>query len=174
MHQRPAHLFARHHANRIAFGGIPGEAAEHAAGASVDHRRVDDDALDFGRFQNTLQIWHHPCECRQGTERRRLRRDSVAGGAEQPAAAGVDETWSVSAARRARAAARSSSLRSIAPIALSKSQAEMNHRVDGRHTPGAIARAWRYRPQAASRRLRRISPPRHPTAPAREHHGRAG
>jgi len=38
---------------------------EDAAPARVDHRRVDDDAIDFGRFKNSQQVRHYPRESRQ-------------------------------------------------------------------------------------------------------------
>src|ERR1700682_1322916 len=91
VYERPAHLLALDHPDRIAFDGIAGKAMEDATAGRLDHRRMDDDAVDFRRFKNSPQLGHDPRERRQGTERRLLRRDVVAGRAEQPAAAGVDE-----------------------------------------------------------------------------------
>src|ERR1700730_2879957 len=91
VYERPAHLLSLDHPDRIAFDRIAGKAMKDATAGRVDHRRMDDDAVDFRRFKNSPQLWHHPRERRQGTERRLLRRDVVAGRAKQPAAAGVDE-----------------------------------------------------------------------------------
>ena len=93
MHQRPAHRFAFHHADRVAFACLPGEALEHAACAVVDHRGVDHDAVDLGRGKHPMQMRHHPGERRQRIERRFLGRDLAVGCAEQPAAAGINEAW---------------------------------------------------------------------------------
>jgi hypothetical protein len=38
---------------------------EDTAPARVDHRRVDDDAVDFGRFKNSQQVRPRPREGRQ-------------------------------------------------------------------------------------------------------------
>src|ERR1700687_2099008 len=45
VHERPAHSFVLHHADRTAFDGFASEAEEDAAAGFVDHRRVDHDAL---------------------------------------------------------------------------------------------------------------------------------
>ena len=51
------------------------------------------DAMDLGRGQHPLELRHHPGEGGQGAERRLLGGEIVGGGAEQPAAAGIKETW---------------------------------------------------------------------------------
>ena len=57
----------------------------------VDHRRMNDDAVDLGRRKDPREMWHHPGEGRKRIERCLLGRDRVTGGAEQPTAAGIDE-----------------------------------------------------------------------------------
>jgi hypothetical protein len=49
VHQGPSHRFAPHHADRVAFARVTGKSLEHTSLGRVDHRRMDDDAFDFGR-----------------------------------------------------------------------------------------------------------------------------
>src|ERR1700682_4275505 len=46
VHQRPSHGFAFHHAYGLTFDRLAGKAMEDAALRLVDHRRMDDDAID--------------------------------------------------------------------------------------------------------------------------------
>src|SRR5260370_22684502 len=56
---------------------------------------MDDDGMDFARFEDSLQMGHHPGESGQRTKRRLLYRNVVAGCTAQPAATGIDKAWLV-------------------------------------------------------------------------------
>lgn len=65
MDEWPTHSLTADHANRSAFADILLEASEHAAVAAMDHRRMDDDAVDACALKNMLQVRHHPGKSRQ-------------------------------------------------------------------------------------------------------------
>ena len=63
---------------------------------------MNDDRRDAFTFKDALQMRNHPGERRQRAKRRLFVRDIVAGGAEQPAAAGINECRLVRLRRKMR------------------------------------------------------------------------
>ena len=170
MDQRPAHVLATDHADRPPLASLGDELSEHAGCRLVHHGRMNDDRRDAFSFKDALQMRDHPGERRQRAKRRLFARDIVAGGAEQPAAAGVNECRLVRLRGKMRQQP-SSRRRSTSAMVPSKAHARWITASSGgnacRHRSGvAISPAtdWRRDP--------RLLPPNGRSAPERRHRGR--